>query len=316
MYRGIAYVIGACLCWSLVFVLPQLVGTFSPLEVVIGRSFFFGLFSLILLLFQKPKGLFFLSPQIWIRGAALSLLGSFIHYGCLVFSLRQVNPTIPTLILGLTPVCIPLIHNIMIKKEGMGSLLLPSLLIVAGLLCIHVPSMIWGGAVDRPIPTYLWGIFWSLAALATWVGFLMGNAHFLKKSAPLTPSYWMAILGVTNFFWTVLILLILSIPFLRYPLSRHLIWNRELAVFLTTTALLGICSSWLGFYMWNRAVLRIPLGLAGQFSILEAVFGVILVHIVIQKLPTLIEAFGILITFIGILINFSKLSNDKVKVLQ
>lgn len=40
MWTGIAYILGACICWGLVFAIPSLIQGFSSLEIALGRCFF------------------------------------------------------------------------------------------------------------------------------------------------------------------------------------------------------------------------------------------------------------------------------------
>lgn len=303
MRAGVAYVAGACLCWSLVFIIPNLIQDYSPLEVVLGRCLFFGVLSIFVLIFKKRTLIFSLSKKIWGAAAGLALLGSLVHYCALVLSLRYINPTIPTLFLGLTPVCVVFVYNMKIRTQ-LIKLLVPSLLILGGLILINAPYL--KGVPSTSAMDYSLGIFWSLIALLTWVWFIMGSAIFLGKTPSLTTGDWITILGVATFFWVIIAVGIMISPFITaYPIDKYLVWTDESIVFLICTALLGFCSSWLGSYMWNQAALRISLGLAGQLSILEAVFGLILIHLVAWKLPTFIETAGMLVILSGILVSLN-----------
>ncbi|WP_039377740.1 DMT family transporter [Parachlamydia acanthamoebae] len=297
MIVGIAYMIGACLCWGLVFVIPNLFPDFSPFEIMLGRCFFYGMLSIGILLSLKRDLIFSLNRRIWIAGAILALVGSLIHYCSLVLSMRYVNSTIPTLLLGLTPVCMILIDIRKTKTKKLRDFFVPCTLILVGFIFVNIPTLAWDTNVS--IENYAWGFFWSLVALATWICFIAGSANFLKSTSSLKASDWITVLGVATFLWTVL-LCTSSLFFVNTSINHYFIMSNG---FLLATALLGVCSSWLGYYMWNQATLRLPLSLAGQLSVLEIVFGLSFIHLANWKFPENIEILGIMTILSGIVLN-------------
>ena len=151
MLTGIIYIISACFCWGLVFAIPPFIQGFSSLEIALGRCFFFGLFSLITLAFRKKSSIFSLPKKVWQMGALWALTGFLIHYFALVMSLRYLNPTIPTLILGLTPICVMFVCHVQNKEKKFSHFLIPSLLILSGLLLVNLPYLSWDRAASGEI---------------------------------------------------------------------------------------------------------------------------------------------------------------------
>lgn len=262
-------------------------------------------------IFRKRTRVFSFPKKIWQIGALWALIGFLIHYFALVLSLRYLNPTIPTLVLGLTSVCLMLIDHIRSKEQSFSHFLVPSLLIFSGLLLVNIPYL----SLERSISmeNYLHGIFWSIFALMTWILYLIGSTEFLKRTPRLDTSDWITVLGITTFGWTLLTIF-LMLFFSNHSIDKYFNFTNELIFFVLGVLILGIVSSWMGSYMWNQGALRLPIGLAGQLSIFEVVFGLIFMHCIICKLPSFIEFAGVLAILGGILSNFrSKVSSQLIR---
>lgn len=297
MVLGIAYIVGACLCWGPIFALPHLIQGFSSFEIVLGRCLCFGFFSFYMSM-KRGFYIFSLSKKIWIVGGGLALIGSLIHYGALIISLQYLNPSIPTLMLGLAPICMASISKMQNKEKHF---FIPNLLIITGIFLVNLPYL--NKEITISINDYAFGILFSLFALITWILYLLKSSKFLKENPSLTTTNWMNIIGCST--GLLSLCMVFTIPFwIDNPFDRYLTFNQELYFFVGSVMWLGIFSSWLGTYLWNLATLYIPLSLAGQLTILEVVFGLIFLHAIFGKLPTFFESMGILSILSGIIIFF------------
>ncbi len=291
MFRGIAFVLAACLIWSLIFVVPQFLQSFSAIEIAIGRYLFYGLISCAFFLKNRIR----YPLAIWKKAIGLSFLFSVGYYPFVVLSLRYSTPAICALVLGITPIAISFYGNWRQKECTFRSLLLPSLLIVIGLVIINAPHLQAGAA---PI-SHLLGVACALWALASWSIYAVANSRFLKENPDLKSSDWSTLLGVATLFWCVVFVALFGS---QIDLQRYMTPSAELTQFLIGCAILGIFCSWVGAFCWNLASFYLPVSLAGQLTIFETIFGVIFLYGLEQRMPPLLESIGMLFLLSAVLL--------------
>src|ERR1700733_3435751 len=111
MLIGVLYVIGACLCWGLVFVVPLFLQGFSSIEIALGRFFFFGLFSFLFLLLKKKHLIQRVYAEAWAKAFLYGFISTLVCYICLVFCMRYANAAVAALIYAMSPITITLFGN-------------------------------------------------------------------------------------------------------------------------------------------------------------------------------------------------------------
>ncbi len=134
MIKGTLFILAACLCWAIVFVMPNFLIGFNPIEIALGRFFIFGLISFIFLL-AKKRYLFLSSyKSIWLKATMYGFISTIFCYTCLVFSVRYANASIATLIYAMSPIAIPLFGNWKKQEYPFRQFLIPGLLMGLGII--------------------------------------------------------------------------------------------------------------------------------------------------------------------------------------
>jgi drug/metabolite transporter (DMT)-like permease len=307
MLKGILYALAACFIWGLIFVVPGFMTGFSPIEIAVGRYSVYGVISCAIFLKTRLHGSGKFSKNIWIRSLLYSLVTNITYYICLVFALRYSTPAICALILGLSPITIAFYGNWQQKEVSFRSLILPSCLIALGLAIINLPHL---QKSEAPI-TFIWGLFYALAALASWSWFVVANSRFLKNNPHVNPSDWNTMLGVSTFFWALLLCVVSVLVFQdQFHLTAYTAWNRELKHFLLGCFILGTFCSWLGTFLWNKATLYLPVSLAGQLTIFETIFGVIFFYTLEKAIPPLVECLGMGLFLFAVILGIKRFSES------
>lgn len=304
MFKGIVYIIAACLLWGLIFVIPTFLNEFSAIEVALGRCLTFGMFSMGLFLLSKGQLLRRLSLDAWKVAFLLALVINVVHYSSIVLGLRFASAALTTLIIGINPVCLAIYGSFKQKNYPIKGLLIPCALLTIGLVMVNLPPFLWQNS-PVSLNEYLLGILFGLIALGTWVWSAVINADFLQKNPQIKAGDWVTAMGVGTFFWSILCAAILTFFFIDTEhLDKYVQFSDVLHLFFACCLILGVCCSWIGSYFWNKASVRVPLALAGQLSIFETIFGLMFVYLVERRIPHYLEVLGVLAIFTGILANF------------
>lgn len=298
VFKGIACALAACFIWGLIFIIPQYMEGFSPIEVALGRYFFYGVISAVIFIKAMFSDSFRYPLQIWIKASTLALVSSMGYYTCIVLALRFCTPAICALILGISPITIAFYGNWKQKECSYKSLILPSVLICIGLLVINAPHIL---SHDSPT-TFVQGLIFAFLALLGWTWFAVVNSQFLKQHSDISPTQWSTIIGVATLFWVLLFAGIL-IGFFGEELGiqKYQISDPELIQFLIGSSILGLLCSWVGASLWNKACVYLPISLAGQLMVFETIFGLLFFYALEQQLPPLLEALGIVFFLVAII---------------
>ena len=290
MYKGIVFALIACFIWGMIFIIPQFMNSFSPLEIALGRYFFYGGISLLILLKMRLQGSCSYPLSTWMKAFGLSLLSG--YYLWVVLAIRYSTPEVCALLLGTTPITIAFYGNWREKEGNFKRLLLPSMLILIGLVMINAPRF----AISNSPLEYTIGLIFGVISLISWSAYVVLNARFLKHNPAIQANDWATMQGVATFLWviaggTVCCLFLWN----QIEMEKYLTWSQELTHFLAGCAALGLFCSWIGATLWNKASVRLPVSLAGQLMIFETIFGIIFVYLLDQRMPPLLECCGILI---------------------
>jgi drug/metabolite transporter (DMT)-like permease len=255
------------------------------MEVALGRYIFFGLLS-IFIFFLKGSPRYPLS--IWIKAIGFSFAATFGYYLFVILSMRYASASICALISGISPITIAFYGNWKEKEMSFKKLIIPSLLIFAGLVVVNVPHV-----HDNPSSAlYLLGLLLSFFALLVWTWYVEANSRFLKKNPTISSSDWPTLIGVSSLFWVAIFGGIFFLFFAEdFSIARYT--GTDLKQFLIGSAILGILCSWVGAFLWNKASIQLPMTLTGQLMTFETLFGLLFVYMLHQSLPPLMEVLGI-----------------------
>ncbi len=308
MFKGTAFALAACFIWGLIFIVPQYMAGFSPIEIIIARYSLYGIVSFFIFLKARSRGDCRYHKATWIKALSLSVFSTTGYYIFVILALRYSTPVICALILGLSPITITFYGNWKQKEVTFRSLIVPSFLVLLGLIVINAPHLMES---DSPA-THALGLFCALLALASWSYYVVINSKFLKQNPQIHPSDWSTLIGVTSLFWVGLFTVFLGI-FSNQDInfSKYTTLNIELISFLIGIVILGILCSWVGGFLWNKASLYLPVSLAGQLMIFETIFGVLFVYILKQDMPPLMESIGIGLLLVAIVYSLRQFSRRK-----
>ncbi|WKV51444.1 DMT family transporter [Dickeya fangzhongdai] len=279
---GVACGMGAGALWGLVFLAPELVRAFSPLQIAIGRYSAYGLISLMLLAPRWSPLMRRLTRREWFALGWLSLAGNTLYYILLSSAVQMAGIAITSLVIGFMPVAVTLIGS---RDRGAVPLrrLLPSLLMcAAGAICIGWQAL--GGPASATTGAQTIGLLCALGALISWSSFAVGNSRWLARASSVSAHDWNLLMGLVTGAQSLVL-----IP-LAVMLNTHSHSGVAWAQFAGVSAGVAVLASIVGNLFWNRMSRLLPLTLVGQMILFETLFALIYGFLWEQRLPTWLEA--------------------------
>lgn len=290
MLKGILFALSACLIWGLIFVIPEFMSGFSPIEIALGRYFFYGIVSLFILLKMSLSGLYAYPLAIWKKAFHYSLVITIFYYTCVVLAVQHASPAMCALTLGISPITIAFYGNWQKKECSFRILILPSILILAGLIVINAPKLTSSESPD----SYLFGVACAFLALLAWSWYVVANSRFLKENPQVATHHWSTLIGASTLCWTIFFSSVVWVFFDQsLELDKHFTFGSQLTAFFMGCAVLGLLCSWVGAFLWNTASVHLPVPLAGQLTIFETIFGIVFVYALGGAMPPQQECLGI-----------------------
>lgn len=290
MLKGVLFALSACFIWGLIFVIPEFMQGYSPVEIVVCRYLFYGGISLLFLLKARLKNSCVYPFSVWIKALFLSILSG--YYFWVILGIRYSSPEVCALILGISPITIVFYGNWKEKEGNFKLLIFPSFLIVIGLIIINIPRIL----MNNFSVEYVIGLICSLISLISWSAYVVLNSRFLKRNSYIAPSDWATIQGVSTLFWVVICSVLWTLSFgAELDLQKYFNWNYDAISFFAGCAILGLLCSWFGGVLWNKATVCLPVSIAGQLMIFETIFGISFVYILTQEAPNLMECAGMIL---------------------
>lgn len=304
MIKGILLALAACLVWGLIFVVPGLMTGFSPLEVALGRYFVLGILSSALFLGQGLGKWKHIPWQFWKQAIVYGFVVNILYYFALVTGLRYSNASVIALLLGLSPITIAFYGNWVNKECSYKQLIIPSILIGIGLICVNWEAVT--SLEGQATWEYGFGLLCGLFSLAAWNWYVVANSQFLKKNGQISSSDWATMIGMGTFVWVIAIVFALLIITPSDDLIKFYQFDTPLYYFLVGSAVLGLLCSWLGSLLWNMGSQSLPVSLAGQITIFETIFGLLFVYLLEASLPTFLEFLGIAVILAGVFLSMHR----------
>lgn len=314
--KGVIFALEACFVWAFIYVVPQFIPGFSSIEIALGRYFVYGMISLLIYARARIKGECRFTRAIWIKSLYFALICTIGYYTFLVLALRYSTPDVCALVLGISPITIMIYGNLRQKELPFKKLLTPAFLILGGLTILNLPHI----AAATTLSSYVFGLICSGFALAAWTWYVEANSRFLKEHPEVPSSDWSTLIGIGTLFWVIIFALVILFFFdEQLHLDKYLVFDEDLMKFIVGSLVLGIFCSWVAEYLWNRASLYLPISLAGQMTIFETAFALLLVYIIDWRLPLLTEVLGMGVQLLGILYGvhqFTKKEKNSLRVLN
>ena len=271
---GIACGMAAGALWGLVFLAPELVQGFTPLQLAVDRFLAYGLFAAALLAPRWQRLRRQLGRREWTTLCGLALLGNTLYYVLLASAVQRGGIAMASLVIGLLPVAVTVIGS-----RGQGALplhrLAGSLLFgLAGML-----SMAWqslgAGTTGSPV-----AVLCAVGALASWTAYAVGNARALARLPQVSVQDWNLATGLATGAQALALL-----PFaLALDTGTHAgsDWLRLAGVAVGV----ALAASIVGNALWNRMSRLLPLTLVGQMILFETLFALLYGFAWERRLPT------------------------------
>lgn len=282
MSRGINYGIGAGALWGLVFLAPELVRAFAPLQIAIGRYLCYGVLSIVMIWPRRREIFFRVNFREWRALFWLSIAGNTLYYILLSNAVHQGGIAMTSLVIGFLPVAVTIIGS---QDSGAIPLrkLAPSLILCAGgAICIGWEAI--AKAATGTEQTLLTGLFCAIAALASWTCYAVGNQRYLTKLDNISAQEWNLLTGIVTG-GQALVMLPLALMFVPETHHDTFAWLQLGGVSMG----LAIFASLTGNALWNKMSKILPLTLVGQMILFETLFALIYGFIWEQRLPHVSE---------------------------
>ncbi|MGH7021700.1 MAG: DMT family transporter [Brevundimonas sp.] len=279
---GILCGMGAGALWGLVFLAPELVRAFSPLQLTIGRYLAYGLLSAALIAPRWRTLRAGLGRREWLALGWLSLCGNTLYYILLSSAVQLGGIALTSLVIGFMPVVVTIIGS---RDHGAVPLvkLAPSLALCAvGAVCVGwqaVASPASGSSVTQWV-----GLACAVGALVVWTVYAVGNSRWLSRLETVSAHDWSLLTGVVTGAQAVAL-----IP-LALMLNRFDQGAAAWLQFAGVSVGVAVLASIIGNALWNRMSRLLPLTLVGQMILFETLFALLYGFAWERRLPTLLEA--------------------------
>lgn len=297
MQRGISYAAIAGAMWGFVFLAPALLPDFHPLFLSSGRYILYGIVSALILLPVAKKIIPRVNQADWWMLIKLSFTGNILYYILLSFAVQMAGVASTSLIVGVLPVTITLMGRKDADALPLKRLALPLSLVMAGILCINLETLINTPASNTPLSARIFGIICAFGALFCWTHFAATNTRYLKQSA-FTSGEWSSLWGAVTGLISLLIWL-LAMPFMPKLLGE--ISAERWMIFWAVNLGIALLSSWFGNLMWNAATRRLPITLGGQLIVFETICALLYGFLYQQRWPTPMEIIAIILLITGVI---------------
>jgi drug/metabolite transporter (DMT)-like permease len=290
---GLLCGMGAGALWGLVFLAPELVRSFAPLELAIGRYLAFGAISAVLIAPRWRALAPRLARRDWIALGWLSLAGNTLYYILLSTAVQTGGIAMTSLVIGFLPVAVTVIGSRDADAVPLARLA-PSLsLCAAGAVCIGWQAI--GAPSSGPAGARAIGLLCAIGALVSWTAYAVGNSRCLARLPRLSVHDWNLLTGiVTGAQAAALIPVALLLAPGRHAPSAWL-------GFAGVSAGVAVLASILGNALWNRMSRLLPLTMVGQMILFETLFALLYGFLWERRWPTALELAAFALVVAGVL---------------
>jgi drug/metabolite transporter (DMT)-like permease len=294
MLIGILAALGAAFAWSLNFIVPFVIGPYSVFDFSLIRFLVAGSACAVFLL-SRRRTVSSLTSRDWLITLFLGLIGYLGYFLALVGAAIYAGPVLAPAILGLVPVVLGIAGNMQEKTVPWRKLVMPLGLAALGLLLIHHHPV--SDPAIRSVPI---GVALALTAVGLWTWFGLVNQNTLARRPTMDAGVW-----------TALITLGASVGFLCFiPVGWYfglfnlptigLGWEHAAPLYIWGVVL-ALCASLGAAWAWTIAAQRLPVALAAQLIVMEAVFGTVVGLLVHRRWPSAEELTGMTVLIVGVI---------------
>ena len=303
MLTGIFCALGAGLMWGLVFIAPLILQDYPGMLLSFGRYLAFGMIAIIPAMLNLEK-LRQLKRADWWVALKLSCVGNIIYYAALATAIQFAGAPLPSVIIGTLPLVIAICSNWHEKSVAWKKLIPILLLILCGLLLVNIheiQALQNQAKPSKSLITYILGIGLALFALAAWTWYPMVNSRYMRNNKHIAPSTWATAQGLSTLplatigYGLYLAYLYFTQTHFALPLGPRPV------MFVGMMLIIGLCASWLGTLLWNKASQLLPTALAGQLIIFETLAALVYAFVWSKNWPSLTTIQGVFILLMGVI---------------
>ncbi len=288
--------------WGGVFIVPAFLTAFTPLEMACGRYIAYGLIAGALMARRLPALLRRLDRGDVVAMIKHALAGNIVYYMLLALGVKLAGVAATSLIIGVLPISVTLMGQ---KDHGsvpLKQLMLPLLLVAAGIACINVDVFTHDNGNGAPLLDKVAGVLCAAGALLCWTWYSVDNARYLKRNPHFSSGEWSALYGVSSGLIALAIsLAALALFHADVTGAGAVASGRDWTLFWIVNALLALGASVIGNHLWNIASRKVPLTLSGQLILFETLFALLYGFIYKQQLPRGLEVAAMLLLAAGVL---------------
>lgn len=305
MWNGVLCALLAGALWGMVFIVPELLSAFTPLEMAVGRYIAYGILAAALTLPRLPSLLARLERADYFALLRHALAGNIVYYMLLALGVKLAGVAPTSLIIGVLPIAVTLMGR---KDHGavpLRQLAMPLLVVAAGIVCINVDMFSHdngGAGAAAGTAQKLLGVLCAVGALACWSWYTLDNARYLKRNPHFSSGAWSALYGLSSGLIALLLgLVALAVFHADVTGAAGVASGRHWGTFWLVNGLLALGASVVGNHLWNIASRRVPVTLSGQLILFETLFALLYGFIYKQQLPRPLELAAILLLVAGVL---------------
>ena len=282
---GTGYGAGAGALWGLIFLAPDVLGSFSPLQLAMGRYLAYGAIAALLVLRRPIALVFTVLRQEWLTLAWLSLAGNTLYYIMVGIAVQAGGIAMTSLIIGFLPVAVTIVGSL---EEGAVRLraLAPSLLLcIAGVGCIAFQTL--SAHAPQGANNGLLGFFSAVGALTAWTLYAVGNARAMSRLRTISSGDWNLLMGLMTGAQAIGLIPIAAV---LYP-DQHS--SADWLNFVLVSIGIALSASIFANALWNKMSQMLPLTMVGQMILFETLFALLYGFLWERRLPQFTEVLAL-----------------------
>lgn len=257
--------------WGTVFLVPELLSAFTPLQLAAGRYLAYGTMALLLLAPRLGSVAAKLGRADLAALARHALAGNLVYYVLLAAGVQYAGVAPTSLIVGMVPLVVTLLGRHDHGAVPLRRMAWPLLLVGAGIACINIDTFLHAPP-ETSAGGIAFGVLCATGALLCWAWYAMDNARYLKRNAQFGSAEWSGLYGLAT---GVLALLLVPFAFVWDGSATAPAPVRDWTLFWITNGLLALGASVVGNHFWNVASRRVPVTLTGQLILFETLFALL-----------------------------------------
>lgn len=284
--------------WGMVFIVPELLPGFTPVELAVGRYTAYGAISLALVLPRLPALLGRLAPRDYTALLRQALSGNLVYYMLLALGVKLAGVAPTSLIIGLIPISVTLLGRRDRGAVPLQRLALPLMVVASAIACINIDAFRHAQADGAATASVVLGVACAAGALACWTWYALDNARYLKGNPQFSGGEWSSLYGLASG------LIALPIGLLAMLFTQDAAAapeaGRDWTLFWICNGLLALGASVIGNGLWNIASRRLPVTLTGQLILFETVSAMLYGFVYRGQGPRVLEGVALVLLVAGV----------------